>query len=192
MPTLRENLKDHPIQSILTGLASLATIIGFIFILRTESCNKKIEQDKSQTELKSTTHKDIITLQNPVIKNDSSTIKEDSIIKKEKIATQEKKILPKANNWILEKSYTQNIREHETFFLQGEVRISVMIFSDYSYVNVFFPGEAGKSYKREELQLGEEKLFESTNFPYKFNITYLSSNVSSNQGSYQIKVLRKH
>jgi hypothetical protein len=46
MPTLKENLRDHPIQSILTALASVATIAGFIFLLRNESCKKNTEEKK--------------------------------------------------------------------------------------------------------------------------------------------------
>jgi hypothetical protein len=46
MATLRENLKDHPGQSILTALASVATIWSFIFLFRSESCRRKVEEKK--------------------------------------------------------------------------------------------------------------------------------------------------
>lgn len=50
MPTLRENLKDHPVQSILTALASITTILGFFFALKLNGCeNKSVEQAKTVT-----------------------------------------------------------------------------------------------------------------------------------------------
>jgi|GEM_PF-1447369 len=43
MPTLREQLKEHPIVSVLSIFASLATIFGFIIFQCLETCNKKKE-----------------------------------------------------------------------------------------------------------------------------------------------------
>jgi hypothetical protein len=190
---LRENLKDHPIQSILTGLASLATIIGFIFLLRTEACNKESGQEKHQAVLNPTIpeEKDP-ALPNPdiKIKGDSSTIKVDST--GGPIPKKVEKVVSNKSFWSQERSDTPAIKDKETFFLPGEVRMSVMIFSSYSYVNVFFPGETGRSYKREELQLGEEKLFESKDCSYKFYITYLSNSNYSTTGTYVIKVWRRY
>jgi hypothetical protein len=40
MTTIRERLKDHPIQSILTALASIATIVALFFAIRADSCNQ--------------------------------------------------------------------------------------------------------------------------------------------------------
>jgi hypothetical protein len=36
MSKITDKLKDHPIQSILTGLASVATILGFLMVFKAE------------------------------------------------------------------------------------------------------------------------------------------------------------
>jgi len=51
MPALREYLKDHPVQSILTALGSIATIVGFIIVVLNKSSGEKQPTDEQSREL---------------------------------------------------------------------------------------------------------------------------------------------